>query len=367
MKEMELGERLQAGIPRPVLRFLSWPFGLAVCGRNKLFDRKILRTRSAGVPVISVGNITAGGTGKTPVAEFVARHCLKRGAKVAIISRGYKRESRGVLIVSDGRSIFVNAAGGGDEPVQIARRLPEACVVVGERRVDAARVAVERLGAEMIVLDDGFQHRYLHRDLDIVVIDARRFDDRDLLLPAGRRREPWSGIKRADVVAFTKVNGPSEMGHAAVSRLRRWYDGPTVLFRTTLERIRRAPDDTVVIHEQIRSTPLLAFSGIADHDGFVEDLGAVGFTVRCERRFPDHHTYSLGDVQSLIETLSHAGAEAFMTTEKDAMRLMADEQVVERFLRTHPVYYTCIAAEVVEGEGKFLSMVNACVDRRAHS
>jgi tetraacyldisaccharide 4'-kinase len=367
VKAQGFGEWIQAGIPRPVLRFFSWPYGFAVLVRNALFDWQILKVRSTGVPVISVGNMTAGGTGKTPVVEFITRHCLKRGKKAAVISRGYRRESRGAVVVSDGSAVLADAVSGGDEPVQIARKFPQACVVVGERRVDAAQIAVGQLGAEVLILDDGFQHRYLHRDLDIVLIDVRRYGGQDLMLPAGTRREPWSGLRRAHVVAFSKVNNRPEIVQTALSRLRRWYDGPVVQFHSTLECIRRSLDGAVMTLDQLRHMPLLAFSGIGDHGGFVEDLGAMGLTVRSDRCYPDHHSYSLEDVRSLIETLQASGAEGFMTTEKDAMRLSAEPQLVERFLRVHPVYHACIVAEMVEGEDRFLALIDACLDRGSDS
>lgn len=366
-KAQDLGERIRAGIPRPVLRTLSWPYELAVTVRNTLFDWRMLTTRTVGVPVISVGNMTVGGTGKTPVVEFITRYCLNRGKKVGVISRGYGRETGGVCVVSNGKAVLADALSGGDEPVQIAKKFPQALVVVGERRVDAAFAAVHDLGAEVLILDDGFQHRYLHRDLDIVLLDARKIARQDHLLPAGTLREPWSGLRRADVVALSKVTGHPEEVDTSLTILRRWHDRPVVQFRSTVDCFRRTLDDAVVPLEVIRQSPVLAFSGIADHDGFVQDLIALGLSVKFDRRYADHHRYSLADVTSLIEALHSSGAERYVTTEKDAMRLVAEPQLVERFLRAQPVYYACVAAELLEGEDLFLGLIDACIERRGAS
>ncbi|MBM2840054.1 MAG: tetraacyldisaccharide 4'-kinase, partial [Bacteroidetes bacterium] len=184
----------------------SWLYGFIIYCRNKAFDWKLLDSVEVGVPVISVGNLTMGGTGKTPLVEYIVKLCLAKGRKVAVVSRGYKRESGGVVVVSDGKSLLANAAQAGDEPVQIAKKFPGAIVIVGERRVDAARMAIDEFGVNAIVLDDGFQHRFLRRDLDILVLDARKDLSRIPMIPAGERREPLASIKRANVVAFSRTD-----------------------------------------------------------------------------------------------------------------------------------------------------------------
>jgi len=189
---------------RFVLLPLSWLYGLVVRLRNRLFDSRVLKSAAADVPVISVGNLTAGGTGKTPLVEYIAGHFLTQGRKVGIVSRGYGRASRGVVVVSDGSSLRADARAGGDEPVQMARKYPAAAVVVGEKRVEAARCAIE-LGAEVLLLDDAFQHRYLRRDVDILVLDSRKDIREEPLLPSGLRREPLSSLRRADLVVMSRI------------------------------------------------------------------------------------------------------------------------------------------------------------------
>jgi len=155
------------------------------------------------VPVVSVGNITTGGTGKTPVVEWIVRHFLNQNLKVAVVSRGYRRTSRGTVVVSDGRSVLAAPDIGGDEAFQIARKFPAAIVVVDERRIRGARVALTNFGAKVVVLDDGFQHRSLHRTLDIVMVDAVPGLRRIRMLPAGLRREPVASLKRATIVVLS--------------------------------------------------------------------------------------------------------------------------------------------------------------------
>jgi tetraacyldisaccharide 4'-kinase len=360
---MRFEERWQVGPLRPVLRFLSWLFAMVVVSRNKLFDWGVLRSTAVRVPVISVGNISVGGTGKTPLVELIATYCLNKGKKVAILSRGYRRESRGVVVVSYAGSVLADAVRAGDEPVQMASKLPGASVVVSERRVEAAEVAVNQLHAEVLVLDDGFQHRYLHRDVDIVVIDSRRFTGRELLLPAGSLREPWVGLRRAHTVVFSKVGEEREGMESAIASVRRWYGGPLVRCRNSMESIHRASDHSVVPREALRGKPLLAFSGIGDHAGFVQELASEGLTVKSDIRFPDHHRYSRTDVGKLAEAQRKSEAEVLVTTEKDVVRMMADQAIVDQFLKPYPVYYTRIAVQMVAGKEQFLSMIDACLSK----
>lgn len=353
-------------VPHSVLVIVSWLYRFVVVCRNKGFDWGILRSTKVPVSVISVGNMTVGGTGKTPLVEYVVAHCLRSGKRIAILSRGYKRESRGVVVVSDGRSVMADALKGGDEPVQMARKFPSAIVVVGERRVEAARVAVHDLGAEIVVLDDGFQHRYLHRDLDIVVVSAKRDGGLGLMVPAGRVREPWPGIRRANVVALSKVDSRFEVPQHLMAELSRWYTGPTIRFRYRIESVRRLADGARVQLEEVKKQPVLAFSAIGDPDSFVEDLNAAGFTVKGSLSFPDHHTYSVKDARRVVDTMHHTGAYASITTEKDMVRLLAIKELIDSGMSSEAIYYTCISVELTQGEERFLSMIDACLQKKVN-
>lgn len=331
--------------------------------RNKGFDWGLIRSESAGVPVISIGNMTMGGTGKTPLVEYVVRRCLARGKRVAIVSRGYKRASKGAVVVSDGRTVFVDAREGGDEPVQMARKFPQAIVVVGERRVAAAKVAVQRFGAEVLVLDDGFQHRYLQRDLDVVVLDSTRDVTVEPIFPVGRRRESLSGLRRAGIVALSKV-GMNSHPVDWTAKLYQWYSGPVIRFTYKTETVFQASNHASLPIEQLRMKPALVFSGIGHHKGFVYQLESMGVPIKADVRFPDHYTYKAGDGHALAGKMDQSNSEVCITTEKDMMRLMANPELVETFLNVHQVYYTRISVDIVDEENTFLAMIDACVEKK---
>ena len=333
-----------------ILLPFSWLFGLVVFLRNKAFDWRLLSIRRAGVPVISVGNLTAGGTGKTPLVEYIVNYLLSSGKRVAVVSRGYGRHSAGVVVVSDGKSVLADARIGGDEPVQIARKFPSACVVVGEKRIQAARAAIEQCSAEVVVLDDGFQHRYLHRDLDIVVVNARNDVTQEPMLPAGLRRECLSELRRADVIAMSKVGSISDALEKG-ARLRRWYQGPLPAYRYKQAGIVSLRDQKPVAIKEIAGLPALAFSGTGDNGGFVQDLRNMQFMVKETIGFHDHHEYSPADVRTILEVAKTSGAKFAITTEKDATRLLASD-ALHAFRRENlPVYYLCIGLEMLQGEG----------------
>ncbi|MBI4536215.1 MAG: tetraacyldisaccharide 4'-kinase [Ignavibacteriae bacterium] len=337
---------------------LSWLYSLVVAGRNKAFDLGVLRTTRVAVPVIAVGNLTVGGTRKTPLVEYLADYCLKK-RRVAIISRGYKRRSKGVVVVSDGKSVKVDAMQGGDEPVQMARKFPAACVVVGESRVEAAAVAIQDLDAELLLLDDGFQHRYLARDLDIVVLDVERDILPGLLLPAGRMREPWSALRRANVVVWSKMETHDE-ALGLEERLSSWYSGPIVKTRYAVRSLRRAIDSMPVEADRLKDKKAIAFSGVGDHDGFVRTLKTYGFRIAGEMRFRDHHTYDSHDVESVAALLHRTGAEICLTTEKDAVRLAASPSIMNAI---EELYFPQIVVEIIAGEEQLLAMVDACLEK----
>ena len=339
-----------------ILYPFSWLYGLVVYARNKAFDWGVLRVKRVRVPVISVGNLTAGGTGKTPLVEYLVSYLLSTRRRVAVVSRGYGRRSTGVVVVSDGKTLLVDALGGGDEPVQIARKFPSACVVVGEKRVRAASMAIAQLGADVVVLDDGFQHRYLHRDLDIVVVDGRKDLALEPLLPAGVRREALSGLRRAQLLAISKVGSLSD-ARGVASGLARWYEGDVIAYRYRTEGVFRVHDQKPVVPGEIAGKPALAFSGTGDNEGFLREVEKLGCAVTKSIRFGDHHEYTANDLRVLSETMESSGAEFGITTEKDAMRLLACESTTTILLRNRPVYYIRIGVEVMLGEEAMIDWV----------
>lgn len=338
---------------------LALPYSFVVNLRNKAFDWGFLKSESAGVPVISIGNITVGGTGKTPLVEYVAGMLTKLGKRVGVISRGYGRTSRGVVVVSDGQSLSADAMTGGDEPVQIAMKIPGAIVVVAEKRVDAARVAV-KLGAQVLIMDDGFQHRYLKRDLDVVVVDTSDAGFPDPVLPAGRAREPWSGLQRADLLVFSKLAEVATLGIWR-NNVARWYQGPGIGFQMRMTTIKKAEDHSNVAVDVLSKESIVAFSGIGGHESFTKSLSGRGLTIAGELEFADHHTYSHSDLARIKSLKDRVGARFCVTTEKDVVRLSGNPPLRLEFARSLNLHYAGIDVEFVEGEQLFVECIKKIV------
>lgn len=344
----------------------SWLYALVIVCRNKAFDQGILKSEDIGVPVISVGNMTMGGTGKTPLVEHIVGLCLAKGRRVAVVSRGYGRTSSGVLTVSDGNILCVDAAQGGDEPVQIAKKFPKVIVVVGGRRVEAGRKAITELKADVIVLDDGFQHRYIKRNLDIVVLDSRKDVYAIPMIPAGERREPLSAIKRADLVAFSRsdeVSGNSMW----LRRLSNEFQGHKIHYQYSLEQILHAGSDIPLPVMELKGTRLFLFSGIGDHAGFVGHMKRSGLDVAGDMMFSDHHTYTRTDLQKILDGVTRTRADALLTTEKDMVRLSGNQALFDEVVRHNPLFYARIIVDIVQGKGMFDSMIDRCLASRVAS
>lgn len=347
-------------LARRVMKILlpfAWLYSALLWLRNKAFDWGVLKTTNVGVPVISVGNLTVGGTGKTPLVEFLVKQLLAGGCRVAVVSRGYKRKSGGVLVVSDGKKILATAEQGGDEPVQIAEKFPEAIVVVGEKRVAAAQKAIE-LGATVIVADDCFQHRYLHRDVNVVVVDSTSDITADAVLPAGRLREPLQGLRRADVVALSKFDENTSADFDL--KLSPFYSGPFVKFRYKVVGVKRATDDATVSLDVVRGMKLVAFSGIGNHNAFISDLHTNGFAPISDMRFPDHHSYSENDMSTLAAFTRAMAADGCITTEKDVVRLRSKKENSQAFFSEIPIFYLRIEVEILEGKEALHSLTKNC-------
>ena len=276
---------------------LTGLYGAATALRNTLFDRGVLASRRLERPVISVGNLSAGGSGKTPFVIALGELLKARGIRFDVLSRGYRRKTRGVLVVeADGE-----AADFGDEPLLIARRLGVP-VIVGESRYEAGRVAERRLESQLHILDDGFQHRSLARDFDIVLMAERDFEDR--LLPSGRLREPFSSLQRADAIVLP---GDLSSQNAAIENLAQ--QGKLVW------RMKRAI--------AVPATPAapIVFCGIATPHQFFTQVRAAGIAPAAEVEFRDHHAYRKSDIERLLSMRGKLTVGGFLTTEKDAVNL----------------------------------------------
>ena len=311
---------------------LSAVYGAVVGARNALYDRRWMRSRSLEGTVISVGNISTGGSGKTPFVILLGELLKARGIRFDVLSRGYGRATRGVLLVDPGglpRDF-------GDEPLLIARRL-QTPVVVGEDRYEAGRFAESRFGAQIHVLDDGFQHRGLARDFEIGLVTPD--DARDRLLPAGRLREPLRSLERADAVVLTSGASPESFPLAG----------------KTVWRVRRG-----IVVQDVPARPIV-FCGIARPQNFLLQLRAAGVDPVAEAFFRDHHAYTEKDIRDLLELRQRSEAGGFLTTEKDAVNLGGYLAALA------PLVVVRVKMELADTANAVDTMLRVIEERRRHS
>jgi tetraacyldisaccharide 4'-kinase len=317
--------------------------------RRAWYERRPHARRRLACPVISVGNLTVGGSGKTPVVAALARLLLQAGERPAILSRGYARQEPvdGVVLVSDGVNVLDTVERSGDEPHMLARTVPGAAVAVCSDRFLAGRLAERVCGATVHILDDGFQHVQLSRDVDLLLV--RQADVDDQVLPAGRLREPAAAARVADALLVTGGSSDVEevaaaLGVGTAFRVEPRYGAPVWLTPPDVGRDREAapPSDTEAegapAGGRDREAPpgpgsrVVAVAGIARPQRFFGALRELGFDVAREMAFPDHHWFTAKDIAAIGAAVSETGASAAMTTEKDAVRL--EHGVGSHFLGT---------------------------------
>ena len=303
-----------------VLPPLASLYGAITRTRASLYERGTFRSHKLDPPVISVGNITAGGTGKTPLVEFVSRTLAEEGKRVCILTRGYGREnSDRRVLVSDGQTVFSNPAEAGDEPFLLANNLKGVAAVISDaNRFAAGEGAIKHLGTNCFVLDDGFQHLQLARNLDIVTIDATNPWGGGKMLPFGLLREPLSGLKRADCFVITRSDQT-----VSVESIRRDLgelsgDRPTFNSRMVTRGIVPLFEATTPFTP---SQKLAAFCAVGNPKSFFQHLEQSGFRSVIQQSYPDHYVYKQGDIDRLTKRASQGGASALITTAKDAVKL----------------------------------------------
>ena len=351
------------------LKALSWLFAAAVGVRYFLYRTGVMRRYPLGIQVISIGNVTAGGTGKTPVTEIFARTLAAEGRKVAILSRGYRRKEAPwwrrmftqvidpPLVVSDGRHVLLDSATGGDEPYMLAANLPGVAVVVDRNRVKAGRYAIKRLGCDTIILDDGFQYQKLKHSVEVVLVDSTNPFGNGNMLPRGILREPVRHLKRADIIFLTKCRGDVS---AVRDEIRRYNN------RAEIVECNHAPKSLKDVWSReeyplswLQGKTTCTLSGIASPRGFENSLRRLGAkVVRCER-YADHHRYDSTEILSALNRTADMGADALVTTEKDAVRFPRFETTPVRCL------YLRIAIEIISGAESFASIINRICFRKA--
>lgn len=363
-----------ATVLRAILRGLSYVYTFIVQTRIFFYKHGVFRSRSLGCLVISVGNITVGGTGKTPVVEMIAKQLIAGGRKVAILSRGYKRREvkteklkvkseDGVLsrvptnkkklpkIVSEGKGVLMDVGASGDEPYMLAKEVPQAVVLVDKDRVKAAKYAIKKFNADTVILDDGYQYLGLKRQVNIVLIDCTNPFGRHRLLPRGILREPVKNLDRADIFFLTKTKG---MDLYALKRRLSVLSPKAEIVETNhmplyLNDVYTATKKNL---EWLTGKNIVCVSGIANPEGFEKVLLELGAALVSSHRFPDHYLYSKDELEEIIKCAQLQKAQALITTEKDAVRFPK-----MNIPRDFPLYYLRVEIEILSGAKDFYDRI----------
>lgn len=359
----------RATVMRILLRGFSWLFKLVVLARLYLFHSGIAKQARLGTLVVSVGNITVGGTGKTPVVELLARTLTERGRKVAILTRGYKSEELTTpqhwtdknghpvsglpKIASDGTTRYLSPLYSGDEPFMLAKNLDGVAVLVDKNRIKSGIFAIEQLGCDTLLLDDGMQYLKLAHELDIVLVDCEAPFGTGAMLPRGTMREPRSSLSRASYIILTKSGGRPQ--DELISKIRRYNPVADIIVSNHgpkyLENVftgERLPLET------LQDKWVACLSGIARPESFENSIKALGAKVEICRRFPDHHWFDQSELEEFYDRCGERAMDMIITTEKDAVRLEQPEGKQEV-----PIYFLRIEVEIAEGREHW----NQCVNR----
>jgi tetraacyldisaccharide 4'-kinase len=328
-KNMNLSPNILASLkgeaPMPAWLRLLYPasaiYGFGAGLKAGLYTSGIIKPKRLPCKVISIGNITAGGTGKTPMVIHIVRMLEGKGIKTAVLTRGYKGVSEGtVRMVSDGLGNILQPGEAGDEPVLIARSLPGVPVVMGSDRYEAGKLAWQRFHPQAMVLDDGFQHVRLHRDFNILLMDAAHPFGNGHTIPVGYLREPKKGIKRADFIIFTGSGNvhPDAEKEVKSLALPGTETADAGYFPVSFYNIKTREE---IPAEAFADKRVFAFCGIANPGSFSLILHKLNAKITGSEEYPDHHSYSLEDVAFLQGKAAESGAEVLVTTEKDAVKL----------------------------------------------
>lgn len=342
----------------PLLSFLllglSHGYGLGLRIHRFAYQRKNRQPRSLPAPVISIGNLTVGGTGKTPMTRYIASRLLSIGRRPAVLSRGYGGSAqREGGVAGDGERVLMSPETAGDEPCLLARQLKGVPVLVGKDRYLSGMMAVGRFGADVLILDDGFQYRGVRKDIELLLLDHRRPFGNGFLFPRGPLREPPGAAARADAIIWTHYSGGAGPG-LKERRLR-----PVAMHAFSTRPVCRlehilTPDAHIRIcpNHSLKGAKTVAFAGIAVNDGFFRDLADSGALVVQTHSFADHHAYRRRDLHAIRASLERTGAGWLATTAKDFVRLPAD------LLWPVPVAVYDVSPRFIGGDGPFFRFID---------
>jgi len=353
------------------IRALCWPLSIAYRAGLRAYlalYRLGLRKRCRlDAPVISVGNLTFGGTGKTPAVQTLCRMLTEQGKRVAVLSRGHGGSARGVIVASDGERILSDSVECGDEPILLARTLPGVPVIVGKNRRRSGKLACERFAPDVIVLDDGMQYWQLARDLDIAVLDAAKPFGSGFVMPMGDLREPISGLNRAGIVLLANARGIDETQYGALADRIAKLAPDAAVYRCAREPVcfRSADSGEEVDPAWVKRRRVLAFCGIGRPLSFLEMLDGLGAAVAGSIVFPDHYRLSGRDMARIIEKAQACGAEAIVTTEKDIARLDTPcRGNADPAQHSIPNLYALVIKLEIEDSASFAQHITNRIDRQ---
>ncbi len=346
---------LKGESPLPAWMYLLYPasvlYGMGAGLKARAYTSGLIKPKKLPCKVISVGNITAGGTGKTPMVIEIAKMLTVMGVKTAVLTRGYKGASEGrVRVVSDGRGSVLSASEAGDEPALIARSLLGVPVVMGSDRYEAGMLAWERFRPQAVILDDGFQHLRLHRDLNILLMDSAHPFGNGHVIPMGYLRGPKKEAKRADLVVFT---GAGNVPQEALEEVKSYALSVSSMLNAkylpiSICNIKTREEKPL---EAVAGKGIFAFCGIANPGSFSLILHGLNGRITGSAGFPDHYAYTTGDIKHLLEKAKESGAEMLMVTEKDAVKL-------EGLLRDNFEVYALKAGMKIDNAGPLEAALN---------
>jgi tetraacyldisaccharide 4'-kinase len=343
-REIISGRRrgLAATLLRGSLRLVETPYALAMTWRNRRYDRGTAQIHHMGVPIVSVGNITLGGTGKTPLVQWIARWFRAHQVRVCIVSRGYRAEE----------------GGRNDEARELEQKLPDVPHLQNPDRVAAAKIAIEELETQLILLDDGFQHRRLARDLDIVLIDALEPFGFDHVFPRGTLREPLAGLRRANVVILSRSDVIDQSEREAIRRRVQ-----SLSPQSAWAEVRHAPKELISAGgargplDSLKEMPVAAFCGLGNPAGFHHTIESRGYHLSGFREFPDHHCYTRADIDSLSLWADGLHAGAILCTHKDLVKIGLNQ------LGNLPLWAISVEMDFLFGQDALESSLQALLAR----
>jgi tetraacyldisaccharide 4'-kinase len=358
-------------LTRGLLFTLSRVYRRAVQFRHWVYDKRIFRNKALGCLVVSIGNLTCGGTGKTPVVEVFAKTLSQKGRRVAILSRGYRSKDRPFLekmkekfsskrhevpprVVSDGESLLLDSFSAGDEPYMLASNLQDVAVLVDKDRVKAGLYAISEFESDTLILDDGFQYLHLKPRLNIVLVDSTQPFHNHHVLPRGLLREPIKNIRRADYIFLTKSNGGKHLRH--IKNFLRKHNRRAEIIECRhepkyLENVYNKKEHKAL--ECLKGKKIAALSGIANPRSFEEFLEKFGSEIVYHERFADHHRYSQQELINFINQAKSKKADMIVTTEKDAVRFPRLDRC------DIPIFFMRVEIGIISGQENF----DQCISR----